>query len=128
MRLQYQGYDIENKFKYFDMLDGIYELENLNNAQYSQKLVWTSQRFSAAIENLTKINFRVYSPIQNSLILNGLRFELMPKTITNINLENIKNSVRIFGGLDKLYDPMNGDLRQLGIMLYCITVDGTDLY
>jgi len=125
MRLQYQSCDIENKFKYFDMLDGIYELENLHN---TQKFVWTSQRFSAAIENLSKINFRVYSPIQNSLILNGLRFELIPKTITNINLENIKNSARIFGGLDKLYDPMNGDLRQLGIMLYCITVDGTDLY
>jgi hypothetical protein len=128
MRLQYQGYDIDNKFKYFDMLDGIYELENLHNVQYPQKFVWTSQRFSAAIENLSKINFRIYSPIQNNLILNGLRFELMPKTVININLENMQSSSRIFGVLDKLYDPMTGDSRQLGVMLYCVTVDGTDLY
>ncbi len=128
MRLQYQGYDVDNKFKYFDMLDGIYELENLHNAQYPQKFVWTSQRFSAAIENLNKINFRIYSPIHNNLTLNGLRFELLPKTVVNINLENMKSSSRIFGVLDKLYDPMTGDLRQLGVMLYCVTVDGTDLY
>lgn len=128
MRLQYQGYDSQNKFKYFDMLDGIYELENLHSSQYPQKFVWTSQRFSAAIENLDVINFRVYSPIQNNLILNGLRFELLPKTVVNINLENMKTSSRIFGVLDKLYDPMTGDSRQLGIMLYCVTVDGTDLY
>jgi hypothetical protein len=128
MRLQYQGYDVENKFKYFDMLDGIYELENLHSSQYPQKFVWTSQRFSAAIENLSKINFRIYSPINNGLILNGLRFELMAKSVVNINLENMKNSSRIFGSLDKLYDPMTGDQRQLGIMIYCVTVDGTDLF
>lgn len=128
MRLQYQGYDIENKFKYFDMLDGVYEFESLQYSQYPQKFVWTSQRFSAAIENLTKINFRIYSPINNGLTLNGLRFELIEKSVVNICLENMKNSSRIFGNLDKLYSPLNSDLRMLGIMLYCVTVDGTDLY
>ena len=55
-------------------------------------------------------------------------FNLQKTTVVNINLENMKSSSRIFGVLDKLYDPMTGDLRPLGVMLYCVTVDGTDLY
>ena len=126
MRLQYQGYDFENKFKFFDMIDGVYDLESIPSS--NQKFVWTQQRFSAAIENLTKINFRVYSSIPNILYLNSMRFEIMPNVVINICLENMKTSNRIFGNLERLHATPTGDTRYLGIMLYAITVDGTDLF
>lgn len=126
MRIQYQGYDLESKFKFFDMIDGMYDLETVSSS--NQKFLWTQQRFSAAIENLTKINFRVYSSIPNILYLNGMKFEIMPNVVINICLENMKSSNRIFGNLERLHSTPVENTRYLGIMLYAITVDGTDLF
>ena len=125
MRLQYQGYDLESKFKFFDMIDGVYDLETISPS--NQKFIWSHQRFNAAIENLTKINFRVYSSIPNILYLNSMRFEIMPNVVINICLENIKSANRIFGNLERLHSHPS-DTRYLGRMIYSISVDGTDLF
>ncbi len=128
MQLQYQGYDINKKFKYFEMFDGIYELENLDKGQHSKQFIWTAQTFSFFSKNITKINFRIYSHIQNILILNDFKFDIPPNTVLNITLDDIKDSSRILGSFVTPYTPITSDLRELGVMLYCITVDGTDLY
>jgi hypothetical protein len=125
MRLQYQGYDLESKFKFFDMIEGVYDFETISPS--NQKFIWSHQRFNAAIENLTKINFRVYSSIPNILYLNNMRFEIMPNVVINICLENMKFSNRIFGNLERLHSHPS-DTRYLGIMIYSISVDGTDLF
>jgi hypothetical protein len=125
MRLQYQSHDLNNTPKFADFHTGFYELEYPGE---NRKLIWTQQRFEVELENVTTINFRLYSMIQNTFYINNMRFDIYPTTVVNITLNELKAVKKLVGRLEKRYDPMNGDTRYLGCMLHAISVDGTDLF
>ena len=66
MRLQYSSKDFDGNSKYADFGFGLYDLEY---GEPFKKWVWTHKWFGVSINNVKKVNLRVFSPISNKIII-----------------------------------------------------------
>lgn len=125
MRLQYISKDFEGNNKYADIGFGLYDIEY---GEPFKKWIWTQKWFGMSINNINKVNLRVFSPIENKLIINNtLTFDILPHIPTNIVVENLK-SVTILNFLCENEYKVYGDSRSLGLQLIVISIDDTDIF
>lgn len=124
MRLQYQGYDSNGKFKSFEIYSGLFDIEVVS---MNVNIIWTESVFLSSLENITRLNLRLFSFIPNTLYMNEYRFDIQPGVVLNACLENLNPIKELTSRVEIPYSPPS-DGRVLGVMLYGITVDGTDLF
>lgn len=125
MRLQYSSKDFEGNSKYADFGFGLY---NVEYGDPFKKWVWTHKWFGVSINNVNKVNLRVFSPISNKIIVNNtLRFDILPHVPINIVLERL-NTVSVLNCLCENEYTLTGESRTLGLQLLMVSVDDTEIF
>lgn len=125
MRLQYSSKDFEGNSKYADFGFGLHDLEY---GEPFKKWVWTHKWFGVSINNVNKVNLRVFSPISNKIIINNtLRFDILPHVPINIVLERL-NTVSVLNCLCENEYTLTGESRTLGLQLLMVSVDDTEIF
>lgn len=125
MRLQYSSKDFEGNSKYADFGFGLYDLEY---GEPYKKWIWTQKWFGVSINNVNKVNLRIFSPIENKIIINNtLRFDIMPHVPINIVLEKLK-TVSVLNCLCENEYKIESDPRALGLQLLMVSVDDTEIF
>ena len=125
MRLQYSSKDFEGHSKYADFGFGLY---NIEYGEPFKKWIWTHKWFGVSINNVSKVNLRIFSPINNRLIINNiLKFDILPHVPINIVLERL-NTISVLNCLCENEYIVDGEFRSLGLQLLMVSVDDTEIF
>ena len=125
MRLQYSSKDFEGHSKYADFGFGLY---NIEYGEPFKKWIWTHKWFGVSINNVSKVNLRIFSPINNRIIINNiLKFDILPHVPINIVLERL-NTISVLNCLCENEYIVDGESRSLGLQLLMVSVDDTEIF
>ena len=125
MRLQYSSKDFDGNSKYADFGFGLY---NIEYGEPFKKWIWTHKWFGVSINNVNKVNLRIFSPISNRLIINNiLKFDILPHVPINIVLERL-NTISVLNCLCENEYIVDGEFRSLGLQLLMVSVDDTEIF
>ena len=125
MRLQYSSKDFDGNSKYADFGFGLYDLEY---GEPFKKWVWTHKWFGVSINNVKKVNLRIFSPISNKIIINNtLKFDILPHVPINIVLEQLQ-TVTVLNCLCENEYIVAEESRSLGLQLLMVSVDDTEIF